>query len=103
MNQAQKGDSEMKRYMIPMMILVLMALYIATGCAPAANPTAPAATTAPTQPPAAATSAPSGVTITVAAVKGVEDQGVKSVIPDWEKKTGNKVELIELPYSNLQD
>jgi multiple sugar transport system substrate-binding protein len=44
-----------------------------------------------------------GVTITVAAVKGVEDQGVKSVIPDWEKKTGNKVELVELPYPDLQD
>lgn len=42
-------------------------------------------------------------TIVVAAVKGVESAGIKSVIPDWEKKTGNKVELIELPYSNLQE
>jgi multiple sugar transport system substrate-binding protein len=44
-----------------------------------------------------------GKTIVVAAVKGVESTGIKAVIPDWEKKTGNKVEFIELPYSNLQD
>ncbi len=43
------------------------------------------------------------VTITLAALQGVEDQGVKAAIPDWESKTGNKVELVELPYANLQD
>jgi len=41
--------------------------------------------------------------IVVAAVKGVESAGIKAVIPDWEKKTGNSVELIELPYPNLQE
>jgi multiple sugar transport system substrate-binding protein len=92
----------MKRHIIPIMVLVLIALTIATGCAPAANTPAPANTSAPTQPTAAAPSQANPVTITVAAVKGVEDQGIKSVIPDWEKKTGNKVELIELPYSDLQ-
>lgn len=44
-----------------------------------------------------------GTTIVVAAVQGVESQGIKAVIPDWEKQTGNKVEFIELPYANLQD
>ena len=42
-------------------------------------------------------------TLEVAVVQGVESAGIKSVIPDWEKKTGNKVDLIELPYPNLQD
>ncbi len=41
--------------------------------------------------------------IVVAAVQGVESAGIKAVIPDWEKKTGNSVELVELPYPNLQD
>lgn len=41
--------------------------------------------------------------IVVAVVQGVEDQGIKAVTPDWEKKTGNSVELIELPYPNLQE
>src|SRR5262249_12143931 len=44
-----------------------------------------------------------GTKIVVAAVKGVESAGIKAVIPDWEKKTGNSVDLIELPYPDLQD
>ena len=42
-----------------------------------------------------------GTKIVVAAVKGVESAGIKAVIPAREKKTGNSVELIELPYPNL--
>src|SRR5437588_25607 len=44
-----------------------------------------------------------GTKIVVAAVKGVESAGIKAVMADWEKKTGNSVELIELPYPDLQD
>lgn len=77
------------KHKLMLLVFLTAALTVTISCAPAPN--APA----PTQPSA-------GVTITVAAVKGVEDQGIKSVISDWQGKTGNKVELIELPYSDLQ-
>ncbi len=85
------------KHKLLLLVVRLAALTVIVSCVPASSlPT-------PSQPSAGATSQPSGgVTITIAAVKGVEDQGIKSVIPDWQNKTGNKVELIELPYSDLQ-
>ncbi len=48
------------------------------------------------------THAQSGVTIVLAAVQGVEDHGIRDAIPAWEAKTGNTVELVEIPYASLQ-
>jgi multiple sugar transport system substrate-binding protein len=41
--------------------------------------------------------------LTIAAVKGVEDQGLKAVAPAYEQKTGVKLNFVELPYSDLYD
>jgi multiple sugar transport system substrate-binding protein len=67
---------------------------------PTAEPTEEATEEAPAE---AEAPAGGGVTIVVAGVQGVETAGIKSVIPEWEQNTGNKVEFIELPYANLQE
>ncbi len=41
--------------------------------------------------------------LTIAAVKGVEDAGLKAVAPLYEQKTGVKLNFVELPYSDLYD
>jgi multiple sugar transport system substrate-binding protein len=41
--------------------------------------------------------------LTIAAVKGVEDGGLKAVAPMYEQKTGIKLNFVELPYSDLYD
>ncbi len=48
---------------------------------------------------------PSGgnVTLTIAAVQGVEDAGLKAVAPTYTQKTGVKINIVEAPYSSLYD
>jgi multiple sugar transport system substrate-binding protein len=48
---------------------------------------------------------PSGgaVTLTIAAVQGVEDAGLKAVAPLYTQKTGVKIDIVEAPYSSLYD
>jgi multiple sugar transport system substrate-binding protein len=83
-------------------MLAVAVVMAACAAPPAAQPAQP-----PAQQPAEPTAAPAqpsaGVKITVAGVQGVETAGLKKVIPEWETKTGNTVEFIELPYANLQE
>ena len=44
-----------------------------------------------------------GVTIRVVGRTGAETSGLKEVIPKWEATTGHKVELVEFPYTHLQE
>jgi multiple sugar transport system substrate-binding protein len=43
----------------------------------------------------------SNVTLTIAAVQGVEDTGLKAVAPMYTEKTGVKIEIVEAPYPEL--
>jgi ABC-type sugar transport system, periplasmic component len=49
--------------------------------------------------------APSGggsnVTLTIAAVQGVEDTGLKALAPMYTAKTGVKIQIVEAPYADL--
>ncbi len=39
--------------------------------------------------------------LTIAAVQGVEDAGLKALAPIYEKNTGIKINIVEAPYSDL--
>jgi multiple sugar transport system substrate-binding protein len=54
---------------------------------------------------AACSSTPSGgnVTLTIAAVQGVEDAGLKALAPKYTTKTGVKINIVEAPYAALYD
>lgn len=41
--------------------------------------------------------------LTMAVVAGGETQGLKAILPLWEKEIGVKVELVEFPYSTLYE
>jgi len=41
------------------------------------------------------------VTLTIAAVQGVEDAGLKAVAPTYTQKTGVKINIVESPYGDL--
>ncbi|HTD78497.1 MAG TPA: hypothetical protein VK898_12735, partial [Chloroflexota bacterium] len=103
---------------------LLATLLIAGGCAPAAPPaatTAPAAapTSAPsaptTAPAAAATTAPAaapaaaarpyaGTTLTLETYSGVpEFDFYKSLMPDFEQKTGIKVNFVQQPVAAMDE
>jgi multiple sugar transport system substrate-binding protein len=43
----------------------------------------------------------SNVTLTIAAVKGVEDTGLKALAPMYTAKTGVKINIVESPYDSL--
>jgi multiple sugar transport system substrate-binding protein len=43
------------------------------------------------------------VTLTIAAVQGVEDAGLKALAPAYTTKTGVKINIVEAPYSALYD
>jgi len=43
----------------------------------------------------------SNVTLTIAAVQGVEDTGLKALAPMYTAKTGVKIEIVEAPYPEL--
>jgi multiple sugar transport system substrate-binding protein len=43
----------------------------------------------------------SNVTLTIAAVQGVEDTGLKALAPMYTTKTGVKIEIVEAPYPEL--
>jgi multiple sugar transport system substrate-binding protein len=43
----------------------------------------------------------SNVTLTIAAVQGVEDTGLKALAPMYTDKTGVKIEIVEAPYDSL--
>lgn len=43
----------------------------------------------------------SNVTLTIAAVQGVEDTGLKALAPMYTQKTGVKIEIVEAPYPDL--
>jgi multiple sugar transport system substrate-binding protein len=43
----------------------------------------------------------SNVTLTIAAVQGVEDTGLKALAPMYTEKTGVKIEIVEAPYPEL--
>lgn len=42
-----------------------------------------------------------GTTLTIAAVQGVEDTGLKALAPMYEQKTGVKISIVEAPYADL--
>lgn len=48
-----------------------------------------------------ASSASSNVTLTIAAVQGVEDAGLKALAPMYTQATGVKITIVEAPYSDL--
>jgi multiple sugar transport system substrate-binding protein len=68
------------------------------GGTPAAG--TPAAGTGAAATPAAGTQA-SNVTLTIAAVQGVEDAGLKALAPMYTAKTGVKINITESPYPDL--
>ena len=78
---------------------------IVTACAstPAATTGGgtPAAGTPAAGTPAAGTPATSNVTLTIAAVQGVEDAGLKALAPMYTAKTGVKINITESPYPDL--
>ena len=43
----------------------------------------------------------SNVTLTIAAVQGVEDTGLKALAPMYTAKTGVKINIVEAPYDSL--
>jgi multiple sugar transport system substrate-binding protein len=43
----------------------------------------------------------SNVTLTIAAVAGVEDTGLKALAPMYTQKTGVKIDIVEAPYADL--
>lgn len=43
----------------------------------------------------------SNVTLTIAAVQGVEDTGLKALAPMYTQKTGVKIDIVEAPYADL--
>jgi len=43
----------------------------------------------------------SNVTLTIAAVQGVEDTGLKALAPMYTAKTGVKINIVEAPYADL--
>lgn len=43
----------------------------------------------------------SNVTLTIAAVAGVEDTGLKALAPMYTQKTGVKIDIVEAPYDSL--
>lgn len=43
----------------------------------------------------------SNVTLTIAAVQGVEDTGLKALAPMYTEKTGVKIQIVEAPYPDL--
>ena len=43
----------------------------------------------------------SNVTLTIAAVQGVEDTGLKALAPMYTQKTGVKIDIVEAPYDSL--
>jgi multiple sugar transport system substrate-binding protein len=43
----------------------------------------------------------SNVTLTIAAVQGVEDTGLKALAPMYTAKTGVKIQIVEAPYADL--
>jgi multiple sugar transport system substrate-binding protein len=91
----------MKRLTLIFVSFLMALSMLLSACAPIATP-APAPSSGQEQ----ATQAPAatgGEKIVFAALVGVEIQGIKSVIPEWEQKTGNTVEMVELPYANLQE
>ncbi|HEU4673383.1 MAG TPA: extracellular solute-binding protein [Candidatus Limnocylindrales bacterium] len=42
-----------------------------------------------------------GTTLTIAAVQGVEDAGLKALAPMYTQKTGVKLDIVEAPYADL--
>ena len=90
----------MRKAYLTFSLLVLASLLLSACAAPTAAPAPAAKPAATTAPPAAKTG---GKTIVFAALQGIELDGIKAVIPTWQQKTGNKVELVELPYANLQE
>jgi len=48
-----------------------------------------------------AASGGSNVTLTIAAVQGVEDTGLKALAPMYTAKTGVKINIVEAPYADL--
>ncbi|HEY6058880.1 MAG TPA: extracellular solute-binding protein, partial [Candidatus Limnocylindrales bacterium] len=47
------------------------------------------------------TSAAAGGKLTIAAVQGVEDAGLKALAPMYTQKTGVQIEIVEAPYADL--
>jgi multiple sugar transport system substrate-binding protein len=88
--------------------LVVISLLVAAGmllsaCVVATPPPAAAPETEAEEPAAEEAAPAGGEKIVFAALVGVEIEGIKSVIPEWEAATGNTVEMVELPYANLQE
>ena len=79
--------------------LVLFLLFFLTACTQTAD-TLPLADTTTVQ--ATAVSNPDRV-LTIAGRAGSISDGLRSVIPEWEKATGYQVQLLELPYAYLQE
>jgi len=48
-----------------------------------------------------ASGAQSGVKLTIAAVQGVEDAGLKALAPMYTQKTGVQIQIVEAPYADL--
>jgi multiple sugar transport system substrate-binding protein len=59
------------------------------------------ACTATSSPGASGGGGGSNVTLTIAAVKGVEDTGLKALAPMYKDKTGVTIDIVEAPYDDL--
>ena len=49
----------------------------------------------------AASSAAAATKLTIAAVQGVEDAGLKALAPMYTAQTGVKIDIVEAPYADL--
>lgn len=77
-----------------------------SACAQTPGSSASAVTSASVAPSASAPAsgtAAGGGKLTIAAVQGVEDAGLKAVAPDYTAKTGTQIEIVELPYPQLYE
>ncbi|MEN3188785.1 MAG: hypothetical protein ABDK94_08440, partial [Atribacterota bacterium] len=43
----------------------------------------------------------SGQTLTVTWESGLQAQGIRAILPEWEEKTGVKINLVELSFWDL--
>jgi multiple sugar transport system substrate-binding protein len=84
-------------------LMAAIAVLVAA-CAGTASPTPGGGGGATATPGGGGTASPStaaNVTLTIAAVQGVEDAGLKAVAPMYTQQTGVKIDIVEAPYPDL--
>ena len=80
--------------------LLVGAMLVGSACSGAASPAASAGASAGASA-AASTGGGGATTLTIAAVQGVEDAGLKALAPMYKQAKGVTLNIVEAPYDNL--